>query len=113
MVGNEEGKRHRRCYMSSVCFWPECRSLIKEGVGIFECSLAALESEPRADDADAKDQTAAEAAAEAGFHDAFGSRPLSLGCAQNPPPSQVFYHRLVHGEPPKRNHGPEVVDGES
>lgn len=112
MVGNEEGNGDFRCDSAGLCNWPQCRSFSATRTRIPQCCYSALEGKPCAHDADAKDQAAAEAAAEAGFHDPLGGRALSLAREAYAASGEVFPDRLVHGQPPKRYYWFKMVDGE-
>jgi hypothetical protein len=113
MVGREERNRNR-CHLDPGLYCPpECGGVRSPGVGIFECGHFSLAFKSRAPDANAEDQASAEAGAKARFYDQIRSGAVSLGGAENPPPGQVLSNRLVHREPPERDNGPEVADGES
>jgi hypothetical protein len=113
MVGNEEGNGHFCSSVPGVCRWPQCGRIWASRASILKCRNSALEGKPRANDADAKDQAAAEATAEAGFYDTLRSSPVPVARTVYTPPSSVLPDRMVHGKPTQRHHRPEVVDGES
>jgi hypothetical protein len=113
MVGNETDYRDICDINPLLRCPPECRSFGKEGVSLFECRNWALENQPRADDADAKDKAATQASTQAGLYDALRSRPLPPGSAAYTPPSQIFPDWVVHGEPSLGDYRPEVDDDKS
>jgi hypothetical protein len=99
MVGNEKGNGYFSCIMPSVCNWPKCWCFGTQGAGLSKCCDTALESQPRADDADAEDQAATETGAAAGFHDPWRGRPFSMVRERDPTSGEVLSYRMVYGKP--------------
>ena len=113
MVGNQARHRNYCRLMPSLCIPSECRGFGKEGISIFECRHWALASQSFAAYASTKNQTAAEAYAASGLHDAIRSGAFSMDSQKDATLGEILSGRLVHGEPSQRDNGPEVVDGES
>lgn len=113
MVGNEKGYGHQCRFVPGIHCGSACWGFISERVSVSECRYLTLEGQSLSYDGNTQDQVAAKAAAQAGFYDALRGGPFSVEGAANISPSEVFHHRMVHGEPPQRDNGPEVVDGES
>lgn len=113
MVGNEEGKRHQCNLDPRLCCIEERWGVGTTGISIFKCRRAALESEPRADDADAKDQDAAEARAASGLHDQGAGSQVSMARKADAASGAVLPDWLVHGLAEISDNGPEVVDDQS
>lgn len=110
MVGREKGYGYSCGFMPSVPCPQGCAGRGKERVSLSQCRYRALEDKPRAANADAKDQTAAEARASAGLHVERASRALSMVCEKSPALGKVLSDWLVYGEPEVSDNGPEVVD---
>lgn len=106
MVGNEARYRNYCRLMPQLCSASECRSFGKEGISVFECRHWALASQSFAAYARAKNQTSAEAYAEARFYDAERGGQIPMGCPKDAPFGEVLPDRLVHGEQAKRNNRP-------
>jgi len=106
MVGNETGNGHRCNLDPRLCCIEERYGLGTTGISIFKCRYPTLESKPRPDDADAKNQAAAEASTTARFPDKIGGSTVSLEGAGYAPSSPVFPDRLVHRKPTKRDNRP-------
>ena len=113
MVGNEEGIGHKCTLLPGICRAAKSWGVCEAGTCIFERRYSALARKSRAAHGDAKDQAAAKAGAEAGLHDAGRSCKVSLVRKTDTPSGEVLSYRVVYGEPPQRDNGPEVVDGES
>jgi len=112
-VGNEEGYGHICGFHPSLRCSPECGGFGKARVGFLECRAFALASKSCANDADAKDQTTAEAAAAAGLHDEKAGRYISVARQANAASGAVLPDWVVHWIEAECDHWPEVVDGES
>ena len=113
MVGNEEGNGNKCRYVSGLYCQPKCRGFGPAGTCISECGDFILEGKPFSPDGDAKDKTSAEAGAAAGFYESYRGRTLSVESPKDAAPREVLPDRVVHGQPPQRDNGPQVVDGES
>jgi hypothetical protein len=83
------------------------------GASIFECRHIFLESQSLSAHGCSEDQAAAQTIAQAGLHDALRGGSLFVEGAVYASSGEVFPDWLVHGLPPKRDNGPEMVDGES
>lgn len=113
MVGNEKSNGNR-CKDYPLLHCPQkCRGERKAGTGVSERCHRTLARKPRAADGDAKDQAAAEADASARFYDTLRGSAVLNPRETYTAPREVLSDRVVHGEPPVSDNGPEVVDGES
>jgi hypothetical protein len=113
MVGNEESDRYKFCNHTGLYCVEECWSLQPPRACFHERGNQPLESEPRSNDADAKDQTTAEADAEAGLHDPERGGQVPMARAENAASGAVLPDWLVHGQSPKRYYWFKMADGES
>ena len=113
MVGSKKGDRYLCRLYKGLRGRKERTCLCKKGACLLERRHRALESQPRANDADAKDQAAAEAGAAPGFYDTIRSSAFFEGSETNASPGPLLPDRLVHRKPPQRNNWLKVVYGES
>jgi hypothetical protein len=96
MVGNEKGNGHICGFHPSLRCSPECGGFGKARVGFLECRAFALASKSCTNDADAKDQAAAQAAAAAGLPNQRTGGPLSMEGPTGASFGEVFLNWLVH-----------------
>lgn len=105
MVGNEESDGYLCDFVSGIRCPPGCRGFGSTGACIFKRSHKPLEGEPRADDANAEDQAAAEADSEAGFYEPKRSRPFLMARPENTPSGSLLPDWLVHRIKAERDNG--------
>src|SRR4051812_43780268 len=96
MVGREERNRNLGCYLPPLCRIPKGSVQCAAGTRVPQCRYPALEGEPLAHDADAKDQAAAQASSSAGFYDQERSGKVPVVCSLNSTPGSVLFDWVVH-----------------